>query len=303
MPDSAWTKGRSQWRTSKWVADASFQIRDHKERSDYLEQLKDQFISIISPSVVAAFASQSSESAQYFAKVFGELARLDDLEKYYRKSLKVQVGHLVLRRHQWTSIWFQADISQRWSELVQSDDAQDASELMNSFFDYLLSLWFSQVSLQWFYPARAVRLAFSAEVVRTSSEISWARHLPWIRGGARLSRSVHRQSHHQSPWHLSESCGSDIDCETGELHLWITVSVEHSANESFRSSGNWQLRSQHGIVAKQHRCIAFCRCIQLVTRDFQAIRLFRIALPTVRAEPAVIESGSMRRGKRTYISL
>lgn len=104
-------------------------IRDHKERSDYLEQLKDQFISIISPSVVAAFASQSLESAQYFAKVFGELARMDDLEKYYRKSLK-------------------ADVAQHWMELVQSDEMQDAADLMNSFYDYLLSLWFSQ--LKWY---------------------------------------------------------------------------------------------------------------------------------------------------------
>uniref|UniRef100_A0A914XNC6 Conserved oligomeric Golgi complex subunit 7 n=1 Tax=Plectus sambesii TaxID=2011161 RepID=A0A914XNC6_9BILA len=100
-------------------------VPDYKERRDFVERLKDQFLAAISPSVVAAFTSQQIDNVLYFAKMFADLDRSTDLEQCYAKCLK-------------------SNVSQDWAKLLEDDEGGSAVAVLSALHDSLLSTWFAQ---------------------------------------------------------------------------------------------------------------------------------------------------------------
>lgn len=62
---------------------------DYIERCGHLEKLKNRLEAMLSPQLVAAFNSQSIESAQKYTRIFSDIDRLPQLYKYYHKCHKV----------------------------------------------------------------------------------------------------------------------------------------------------------------------------------------------------------------------
>lgn len=103
-------------------------VPDYAERCHFLETLKNKLEAMLSPQVVAAFSSQSLESAQKFVKIFESIDRLPQLEKYYHRYHKGQ-------------------LLQKWRQLQSDNQNASLKEWLSEFYDILLSMWHTQI--QW----------------------------------------------------------------------------------------------------------------------------------------------------------
>ncbi|XP_046553450.1 conserved oligomeric Golgi complex subunit 7-like [Haliotis rubra] len=99
---------------------------DYASRCQHLEKLKNRLEALLSPQLVAAFNSQSLESAQMYTKMFENIDRLPQLYKYYHKCHKQQ-------------------LLQAWKDILETKQDDTALVWMTDFYDHLTSTWHSQV--------------------------------------------------------------------------------------------------------------------------------------------------------------
>ncbi|ESO86524.1 hypothetical protein LOTGIDRAFT_194952 [Lottia gigantea] len=100
---------------------------DYADRCQHLEKLKNRLEAILSPQLIAAFNTQSLESAKMYTKMFDNIERLPQLYKYYHKCHK---GKLL----------------ENWRDIVDSKQDETTIEWLTELYDLLLSTWHSQIN-------------------------------------------------------------------------------------------------------------------------------------------------------------
>lgn len=101
-------------------------VPDYEDRKLQLDGLKNRLEAIASPLLVQAFTTGSLDQSRVFVRVFTSIDRLPQLLKYYHKCQK---GYLL----------------QQWAHLVETEQDEGLQELLNKFYDKLLSHWHEQV--------------------------------------------------------------------------------------------------------------------------------------------------------------
>ncbi|XP_052816204.1 conserved oligomeric Golgi complex subunit 7-like isoform X2 [Mya arenaria] len=99
---------------------------DYGDRCAHLEKLRNRLEAMLSPQLMAAFNSQSIESAQMFTEIFKSIDRLPQLYNFYNLSHK---GQLV----------------DQWKGIVQDQSGETLVEWLNQLYDHLLSTFHSQM--------------------------------------------------------------------------------------------------------------------------------------------------------------
>ncbi|CAH1780014.1 unnamed protein product [Owenia fusiformis] len=102
-------------------------VPDYEDRCNHLESLKNRLEAMLSPQLVAAFNTQSLESAQGYVQVFSDINRLQQLNKYYHKCQKAKL----------------LDI---WKKTVDENSDKSMVEWLPGFYDQLLSTWHTQIT-------------------------------------------------------------------------------------------------------------------------------------------------------------
>ncbi|KFD70340.1 hypothetical protein M514_06928 [Trichuris suis] len=95
-------------------------------KKSYMEQVKDQFVSVVSPSVIGAFTANSSDSLSYFGQLFDSLNRRADLESLFTCYIKRQLINL-------------------WQKALGSVEFENLVHLMQSFHNVIVEVWFEEV--------------------------------------------------------------------------------------------------------------------------------------------------------------
>ncbi|KRZ18934.1 Conserved oligomeric Golgi complex subunit 7, partial [Trichinella zimbabwensis] len=103
----------------QFVSRSAVDDQDQKRQS-YLDSLKDQLISAITPSVIAAFHQRAVESCHDYAGIFKSLGRDKDFESIFFSYIKRDFGKI------WSSI--------SWSEM-------DIADLLKRLLDLLVNAW------------------------------------------------------------------------------------------------------------------------------------------------------------------
>lgn len=102
-------------------------VPNYAERFQRLENLKNRLEAMLSPQLIAAFNSKSLELSQMYVKIFLDIKRLPQLQKYYHNCQKNQ-------------------LLEQWRLIVESDPEETFSDWISNFHDILLSTWHSQMS-------------------------------------------------------------------------------------------------------------------------------------------------------------
>ncbi|KRX68137.1 Conserved oligomeric Golgi complex subunit 7, partial [Trichinella sp. T9] len=103
----------------QFVSRSGMDEQDHKRQS-YLDSLKDQLISAITPNVIAAFHQRAVESCHDYAGIFKSLGRDKDFESIFFSYIKRDFGKI------WSSI--------SWNEI-------DIADLLKRLLDLLVNAW------------------------------------------------------------------------------------------------------------------------------------------------------------------
>lgn len=101
-------------------------VPDFAERCSYLESLKNRLEAMLSPHIVAAFSSQSLDSAQKFARIFNDIERFPQLCKYYQRCHK-------------------SNLHNAWKQIHQQSPDGSVMTWLTEFYDQLLSTWNTQM--------------------------------------------------------------------------------------------------------------------------------------------------------------
>ncbi|XP_067125689.1 conserved oligomeric Golgi complex subunit 7 [Centruroides vittatus] len=102
-------------------------VPNYAERFQRLENLKNRLEAMLSPQLIAAFNSKSLELSQMYVKIFLDIKRLPQLQKYYHNCQKNQ-------------------LLEQWRLIVESDPEETFSDWISNFHDILLSTWHSQMN-------------------------------------------------------------------------------------------------------------------------------------------------------------
>lgn len=102
-------------------------VPDYEQRVQRLEELKDKLEEMLETAVVNSFVSQSSDSTHFYVKLFKDIKRLAKLKHYYRQCLKNQALN-------------------EWKRVISLDPEENVIDWMNAIYDFLLSLWHSQIN-------------------------------------------------------------------------------------------------------------------------------------------------------------
>jgi len=110
-------------------------VPDYEQRVQRLEELKDRLESMLEPSIISGFMSQTLDSAHFYVKLFKDMKRMAKLKSYYHKCIKNQ-------------------ILSEWTRIVRLDPEENIMDWLNGIYDLLLSLWHSQINfcLQVLFP-------------------------------------------------------------------------------------------------------------------------------------------------------
>ncbi len=110
-------------------------VSDYEQRVQHLEGLKDRLESMLEPSIISGFMSQTLDSAHFYVKLFKDIKRMAKLKSYYHKCIKNQ-------------------ILSEWTRIVRLDPEENIMDWLNGIYDSLLSLWHSQINfcLQIIFP-------------------------------------------------------------------------------------------------------------------------------------------------------
>ena len=100
----------------------------HFEKIQTLESLKDKFEKIVEPKLFDAFLNQSSETIEFYSKLFKELHRSNRLVTYYQSCLRDQ-------------------ILKEWHTQVKLDVDGTLLNWLNFLFDRLITIWKTQMNL------------------------------------------------------------------------------------------------------------------------------------------------------------
>nr|XP_018910859.1 PREDICTED: conserved oligomeric Golgi complex subunit 7 [Bemisia tabaci] len=107
-------------------------VSDFENRKMQLEGLKNRLEALVSPQLVQAFSSGSTDDSMKFVKIFSAMDRSPNLLKYYTKFQK-------------------SLMCQKWHDTVNSEQEETVADWMKSFYSYLfsnyhsLSSWVTQV--------------------------------------------------------------------------------------------------------------------------------------------------------------
>lgn len=101
-------------------------IPDYKERCRHLENLKNRLETLLGPHLIAAINTNSIDSAQVYVRIFADIERLGEVQKYYHKCTKAQ-------------------LLQKWCETIKSDEDYTFINWISLYFDMLLSHWHTQM--------------------------------------------------------------------------------------------------------------------------------------------------------------
>ncbi|RWS14030.1 conserved oligomeric Golgi complex subunit 7-like isoform X2 [Dinothrombium tinctorium] len=104
--------------------DMLMDVPDYAERVERLDRLKDRFESLIASRVQSIFSNSSSEVAIVYVQMFKQLKRMSNLINLYSNTIKNQL----------ISEWQKCSVI----------DPEETIELLNGFYDNLLSTWHSQ---------------------------------------------------------------------------------------------------------------------------------------------------------------
>uniref|UniRef100_A0A5S6Q791 Conserved oligomeric Golgi complex subunit 7 n=1 Tax=Trichuris muris TaxID=70415 RepID=A0A5S6Q791_TRIMR len=104
---------------AEWDTDLSAKKR-------YMEEVKDQFVSVVSPGVIGAFTTHSSDSLAYFGQLFDSLNRRSDLESFFTSYMKRQLANC-------------------WQKVFGGVQPQTLVQLLQSFHNVIVETWFEEV--------------------------------------------------------------------------------------------------------------------------------------------------------------
>lgn len=102
-------------------------VSDYDQRVQHLEQLKDRLETMLEPSIMSGFMSQTLDSAHFYVKLFKDIKRMAQLKCYYHKCIK-------------------NEIMSEWTRIIGLDPEENIMDWLNGIYDILLSLWHSQIN-------------------------------------------------------------------------------------------------------------------------------------------------------------